>query len=57
MLTIHLFNHEGSPEEQEQSRIAHPHEHMRWDSGSPISWSDALRELALSSFKVTAASH
>ena len=30
MLTIHLFNHEGSPEEQEESRIAHLDEHMRW---------------------------
>jgi manganese/zinc/iron transport system permease protein len=31
MLAIHLFNHEGLPEAQEESRVEHLHEHMRWE--------------------------
>lgn len=33
MLAIHLFNHEALPEHQEESRIQHLHEHLRWDEG------------------------
>ena len=32
MLIIHLLNHEGLPEEQQECRIEHMHEHMRWES-------------------------
>ena len=31
MLVIHLFNHEGLPEAEAESEIAHLHEHLRWD--------------------------
>ena len=31
MLVIHLFNHEGLPEAQDESEIAHLHEHLRWE--------------------------
>jgi manganese/zinc/iron transport system permease protein len=31
MLLIHLFNHEGLPEEQEENRIEHLGEHIRWE--------------------------
>lgn len=31
MLVIHLFNHEGLPEAQEESEIAHLHEHLQWE--------------------------
>lgn len=31
MLAIHLFNHESLPERQEESRIQHLHEHLRWE--------------------------
>ena len=31
MLVIHLFNHEGLPEAEVESEIAHLHEHLRWD--------------------------
>jgi manganese/zinc/iron transport system permease protein len=31
MLAIHLFNHEGLAEEEQECRIAHMHEHMRWE--------------------------
>ncbi len=31
MLLIHLFHHEGTPEEARESRIEHMHEHMRWE--------------------------
>jgi manganese/zinc/iron transport system permease protein len=31
MLVMHLLNHEGMPEAQEESRVAHLREHMRWD--------------------------
>lgn len=31
MLAIHLFNHEGLPEEDNECRIVHMHEHMRWE--------------------------
>jgi manganese/zinc/iron transport system permease protein len=31
MLAIHLHNHEGSERALEESRIAHLHEHLRWD--------------------------
>lgn len=30
MLVIHLFNHEGLPEEEVESRAAHLHEHLHW---------------------------
>ena len=30
MLTIHLLNHEGSPEAQQERRIEHLDEHLRW---------------------------
>ena len=33
MLAIHLWNHELSDEEAEESRIDHLHEHLRWDAG------------------------
>jgi manganese/zinc/iron transport system permease protein len=32
MLTIHLFNHENTPEALDESRIEHLREHMRWDN-------------------------
>lgn len=32
MLAIHLFNHEGLPEADRESRIEHLHEHLRWES-------------------------
>jgi manganese/zinc/iron transport system permease protein len=32
MLAIHLLNHEGTPEEEEEFRLDHLHEHMRWES-------------------------
>ena len=31
MLVIHLFNHEGLPEAQTESEIAHLHEHLQWE--------------------------
>lgn len=31
MLVIHLLNHEGLPEAEVESEIAHLHEHLRWD--------------------------
>jgi len=31
MLIIHLLNHEGSPEAEEESRVEHMYRHMRWD--------------------------
>lgn len=31
MLVIHLFNHEGLPEAEAESAIAHLHEHLSWD--------------------------
>ncbi|MEM6646319.1 MAG: metal ABC transporter permease [Bacteroidota bacterium] len=30
MLTIHLLNHEGLPEETRENRVSHLHEHIRW---------------------------
>ncbi len=30
MLAIHLFNHEGLPEAEQESQIDHLHEHLRW---------------------------
>lgn len=30
MLAIHLLNHEGSPEAEEENREAHLHRHLRW---------------------------
>lgn len=33
MLAIHLLNHEGSSEAAEESRVAHLHEHLRWEPG------------------------
>ena len=32
MLVIHLLNHEGLPEAEEESAIANLHEHLSWDS-------------------------
>ncbi len=31
MLVIHLFNHEGLPEAEAESALAHLHEHLSWD--------------------------
>ena len=31
MLVIHLFNHEGLPEAETESEIAHLYEHLRWE--------------------------
>ena len=31
MLVIHLFNHEGLPEAESESEIAHLYEHLRWE--------------------------
>lgn len=31
MLAIHLFNHEGLPEADEECRLEHTQEHMRWE--------------------------
>lgn len=31
MLTIHLLNHEGTPEAEEESRVDHLQEHLRWN--------------------------
>jgi manganese/zinc/iron transport system permease protein len=31
MLAIHLFNHEGLPEAEQENSIAHLHEHLRWE--------------------------
>src|SRR3546814_1258870 len=31
MLLIHLFNHEGLPEAERESRIDELHEHLRWE--------------------------
>lgn len=30
MLAIHLLNHEGSPEAEEESRVDHLQRHLRW---------------------------
>ena len=30
MLTIHLLHHEGTPEAQEECRVDHLSEHLRW---------------------------
>ncbi|MFM8320571.1 MAG: metal ABC transporter permease, partial [Chloroflexota bacterium] len=32
MLAIHLLNHEGLPEAEQESRPAHLREHMRWEA-------------------------
>jgi manganese/zinc/iron transport system permease protein len=31
MLAIHLFNHEGLAEAEQENRLNHLHEHLRWD--------------------------
>ena len=31
MLVIHLFNHEGLPEAEAESEVAHLHEHLQWE--------------------------
>ena len=31
MLVIHLLNHEGEPDEEEESQVDHLHEHLRWE--------------------------
>jgi manganese/zinc/iron transport system permease protein len=33
MLAIHLLNHEGSPEAEEECRVDRLHEHLRWEQG------------------------
>jgi manganese/zinc/iron transport system permease protein len=33
MLPIHLLNHEGTAADAEESRVAHLHEHLRWQPG------------------------
>ncbi len=33
MLVIHLFNHEGLPEAEDESKVDHMHDHMRWERG------------------------
>ena len=30
MLVIHLLNHEGSAEAEEENRVAHLHRHLSW---------------------------
>jgi manganese/zinc/iron transport system permease protein len=32
MLAIHLFNHEGKPEAEQENRFDHLNEHLRWDT-------------------------
>ncbi len=32
MLTVHLLNHENSPEARVENNIAHLHEHLRWEN-------------------------
>lgn len=32
MLAVHLFNHEGLPEEATERKVVHLHEHLRWES-------------------------
>lgn len=32
MLAIHLFNHEGKPEAEDESRLEDLHQHLRWDT-------------------------
>jgi manganese/zinc/iron transport system permease protein len=31
MLLVHLYNHEGLPEEVRENRIPNLHEHLKWD--------------------------
>jgi manganese/zinc/iron transport system permease protein len=31
MLLVHLYNHEGLPEEVRENRISNLHEHLKWD--------------------------
>lgn len=33
MLLVHLFNHEHTPQANEESRLAHLREHLRWEAG------------------------
>lgn len=33
MLAIHLYNHEASPQAEQESRIEHLQEHLRWQAG------------------------
>ena len=33
MLAVHLLNHEGRPEQPEESRVDGLHRHLRWDQG------------------------
>jgi len=33
MLVIHLFNHEGLPEADQENRVEHLHDHLRWHPG------------------------
>lgn len=50
MLTIHLLNHEGTPEQADECRLAGLHEHLRWQPQQVervVSWAkrDGLVEL------------
>jgi manganese/zinc/iron transport system permease protein len=37
MLAIHLFNHEGLPEEKQENSLNHLHEHLRWQPDFAVS--------------------
>jgi manganese/zinc/iron transport system permease protein len=37
MLAIHLFNHEGLPEEKQENNLNHLHEHLRWQPEFAVS--------------------
>lgn len=41
MLTIHLFNHEGLREAEQENRLTHLHEHLRWE---PVFASRVVRQ-------------
>ncbi len=43
MLAIHLFNHEGTPDSAQESRLEHLHLHMRW----PPAFADRVVKLAV----------
>ena len=32
-LVVHLLNHEGDPDEAQESSLAHMSDHLRWDEG------------------------
>jgi manganese/zinc/iron transport system permease protein len=37
MLAIHLFHHEGLPEEKQENSLSHLHEHLRWQPEFAVS--------------------